>query len=164
MSVGSVLIGLQASRKDGTGVTSEEFLAPLDIRSGEVEATRADGGEWSSGMVYFAVVRHSDFDHVDKSADAGAQTEAFFTAIGNAFQATARFLDQRPPGVTTAMRGTGLSLRLFVDVRMDQDQMELELPPELLAACGRHTLGVYVISNDIPAHEVWEATQGITNG
>ena len=27
---------------------------------------------------------------------------------------------------------------------MDQDQMELEFPPELLAACGRHGLGVYV--------------------
>jgi hypothetical protein len=40
-----------------------------------------------------------------------------------------------------------LSLRLFVDVGMDQDQMELELPPELLAACSRHGLGVYVISN-----------------
>lgn len=164
MSVGSVLIGLQASREDGSGVTSDEFLAPLDIRSGEVEATTADGGEWSSGMVHFAVIRHSDFDHVDKSADAGAQTEAFFTAIGKAFRAAARFLDQRPPDVTNAMRGAGLSLRLFVEVRMDQDQMELEFPPELSAACGRHDLSVYVISNDIPAHEVWAANRGITNG
>ena len=37
MSVGSVLIGLQASRKDGRGVTSGEFLAPLNIKRGEVE-------------------------------------------------------------------------------------------------------------------------------
>ena len=71
MSVGSVLIGLQASRNDGRGVTSEEFLAPLNIESGEVEATRADGGAWASGMVYFAVVRFSAFVHVDTTADAG---------------------------------------------------------------------------------------------
>jgi len=32
--------------------------------------------------------------------------------------------------------------------------MELELPPGLLMACGRHSLGVYIISNDISAHEV----------
>jgi hypothetical protein len=43
-----------------------------------------------------------------------------------AFQAAARFLDERPPSITTGMRAAGLSVRLFVDVRMDQDQMELE--------------------------------------
>ena len=32
--------------------------------------------------------------------------------------------------------------------------MELEFPPELLAACGRHRFGIYVISNDIPAAEI----------
>ncbi len=157
MSVGSVLIGLQASRKDGRGVTSEEFLAPLEIHQGEVQATQADAGAWASGMVYFAVVRYSDFGHVDKSGDAGAQSEAFFAAIGEAFQLTARFLNQRGPEVIASMRATGLSLQLFIEVRMDKDQMELELPPELMAACGRHEIKAYVISNDIPAHEEWEA-------
>jgi hypothetical protein len=159
MSVGSVLIGLQASRSDGRGVTTAEFIAPLAIRPGEVEATRAEGGAWASGMVYFAVVRYSDFDHVDKTADAGAQSEAFFAGVVEAFRAAGRFLDRRSPAVLAAMRAAGLALRMFVEVRMDQDQMELEFPPELLAACGRHGLGVYVISNDIPAHEVWAARQ-----
>ena len=159
MSVGSVLLGLQASRGDSQGVATDEFLAPLAIRPGEVEATRADGGAWASGMVYFAVVRYSDFAHVDKSADAGAQSIAFEAGIAEAFQKAGRFLDRRPPAVTEAMRASGLSLRLFVEVRMDQDQMELEFPPDLLAACGRHAVGVYVISNDIPAHEVWSARQ-----
>jgi hypothetical protein len=154
MSVGSVLIGLQASRGDGRGVTAAEFIAPLAIRPGEVEATRADGAAWASGMVYLAVVRYSDFDHVDKTADAGAQSEAFIAGVGEAFRSAGRFLDLRPPRVTASLRTAGLSVRLLVEVRMDQDQMELEFPPELLAACGRHGLGVYVLSNDIPAHEV----------
>jgi hypothetical protein len=153
MSVGSVLIGLQASRKDGQGVTSAEFLTPLKIQPGEVEATRADGGAWASGMVYFAVVRYSAFAHVDTSADAGARSEAFFAGVVEAFRGAGRFLDRRPPQVTAGMRAAGLSVRLFIDVRMDQDQMELEFPPELLGACGRHGLGVYLISNDIPAAE-----------
>src|SRR5205823_958935 len=104
MSVGSVLIGLQASRHDGRGVTADEFLAPLDIRPGEVEAARADGGAWASGMVYFAVVRYSGFAHVDKSADPGAQSEAFYTGVVEAFRAAARFLDHRSPTVTASMR------------------------------------------------------------
>jgi hypothetical protein len=147
MSVGSVLIGLQASGRE-RGVTATEFLDPLAIQPGEAEATSADAGPWASGMVYLAVVRYSAFAHVDKSADAGAQSEAFHAGVVEAFRAAGRFLDGRAPGVTAAMRAAGLSLRLFVEVRMDQDQMELELPPEFLAACGRHGLGVYVISND----------------
>lgn len=153
MAVGSVLIGLQASRKDGRGVTSEEFLTPLNIQPGEVDTTRADGGAWASGMVYFAVVRHSDFAHVDTSSDAGARSAAFFAAVIEAFRSAARFLDRRCPEITAEMQVAGLSLRLFIEVRMNQDQMELELPAELFVACGRHALGAYVISNDIPAYE-----------
>src|ERR1700722_5092622 len=124
MSVGSVLIGLEASRRDGRSVTTDDFLAPLHIRPGEVEATRADGGAWASGMVYLAVIRYSGFALVDTAADAGAQSEAFHAAVVEAFRAAGRFLDRRPPEVTAALRAGGLSLRLFVDVRMDQDQME----------------------------------------
>ena len=68
MSVGSVLIGLQASGR-ADGETSDEFLAPLNIQPGE--ATRADGGPWAAGMVYFAVVRYGDLSRVDTSADPG---------------------------------------------------------------------------------------------
>ena len=39
-------------------------------------------------------------------------------------------------------------------VARDQDQMELEFPPEFLVACGKHALKMFIISNDIPAHEV----------
>jgi hypothetical protein len=147
MSVGSVLIGLQASGCE-LGVSTSKFLDQLAIQPGEVESTRADGGAWASGMVYFAVVRYSDFAHVDASSDGGAQSIAFEAGIAKAFQTAARFLDRRPPAITAAMRAEGLSLRLFVELRMDQDQMELEFPPALLAACGRHSLGIYVISND----------------
>jgi hypothetical protein len=154
MSVGSVLIGLQASRAGGRGIATDEFLTPLNIQPGEVEAARADGGEWASGMVYLSVVRLSAFADIDDSIDAGAPTEAFFAGLVEAFRAAGRFLDRRPPEVLAALRAVGLSLRLFVDVRMDDDQMDLELPPEFLAACGRHALTVYIISNDIPAAEI----------
>lgn len=155
--LGSVLIALQASRRDGRGVTSAEFLQPLNIGPGEIEGVQADGGPWAAGLVYFAIIRYTAFVHIDTSADAGAQSEAFFAAVIDSFRVAARFLDQRPPSITAGMAAAGLSLRLFVDVRMDQDQMELEFPPEILAACGRHGLGVYVITNDIPAAEVLEA-------
>ena len=49
MSVGSVLIALQASRIDGRGVTTAEFLTPLTNLSNEVDNSQADGGPWTSG-------------------------------------------------------------------------------------------------------------------
>jgi hypothetical protein len=159
MSVGSVLIGLQASRNDGLGVTAQQFLVPLSIQPDEVEAAWARGGAWESGMVELAIVRFSDFDHVDTTDDAGAQSEAFYAGIIEAFREAGRFLDGRSPQVTATMRLAGLALRLFVDVRMDQDQMEVEFPPEFLAACGRHNLSIYLISNDISAAEVLAARE-----
>jgi len=157
MSVGAIQITLQSWREDGRGVSAEEFLAPLNLQPGEVEATQTDGGAWASGLVYLATVNFSEFTHVDASADAGAPREAFGAAIQEAFRAAARFLDQRPPEVTARLRAAGLSLKLFVEIRMNQDQMDLEFPPVLLAACGRHDLGIFLISNDIPAAEVLAA-------
>ncbi len=147
MSVGSVLIGLQASC-GSSGVTSEEFLVPLEIDPGEVESARADGGAWASGMVCFAVVRYSDYSNIDTSADAGAQSIAFENGIADGFRKAASFLSERQPQVTAQMRSAGLQLRLFVEIRMDQDQMELSFPPEFVAACAQHALTVYIISND----------------
>jgi len=147
--VGSILIGLQASFVDGRDVTASEFLAPLAIDTqDEVEATLADGGKWSSGMVYFPTARLSAFAHEAEPH------EAFAAEVRRSLLTAAAFLERRSTEVTTGLQSKGLSLRLFVDVRMNQDQMELELPPELTAACGRHGLGVFVISNDIPAAEV----------
>jgi hypothetical protein len=130
---------------------------PFKIEPGEVETTLADGGAWTSGVIRLAVVRFSAFDHVDLSIDAGAKCEAFSAGVVEAFRTAGGFLDRRPPEITAAMRAAGLSLRMLVDVRMDVDQMELELPPEFLAACGKHLVGVYIISNDIPASEILAA-------
>jgi len=133
-----------------------EFLEPLKIRPVKSRVVHADAGTWANGLVYFAIIRYSAFAHVDTSVDAGAPSEALFAGVVEAFRVAARFLDQRPPSITAAMRAQGLSLQVFLDVRMVQDQMQLEAP-EILAACGRHGLGVYAISNDIPAAEVLEA-------
>jgi hypothetical protein len=130
-------------------VTTGEFLEPLDIQPREVEATAADRGDWSSGMVYITVVRYSSFANVDTTVDAGARSDAFERAITDGFRTAGRFLDRRQPEITAGMRAVGLSLRLFVEVRMDLDQMELEFPAEFLAQCGRHGLSLYVISNDL---------------
>jgi len=70
-----------------------------------------------------------------------------------------RFLGSKATRGYGGIAGRRLSLRLFVESAWTRTD-ELEFPPELLTACGRHSLGVYVISNDIPAAEVLAARQG----
>lgn len=42
----------------------------------------------------------------------------------------------------------GLSINVFVDLWIDQDQLDLSFPPEFLFACGKAGLGIEIISND----------------
>lgn len=147
MSVDSVMIALQASG-GADGVTEEAFLAPLKIDAGDVLFCRADGRPWTSGLICFAVIRYSDYSVVDTSSDGGAQSVAFEAKVAESFRFVATFLDQRSIEVTKRMRQSGLSLSIFVEVRMDQDQMELMFPAEFVAACSRHELGLHIISND----------------
>lgn len=148
MTVSQVLIGLQASRADGRGITRDEFIVPWMIERGEVEFASATGAPWRSGMLTLAVIRYEDFERVDDATDAGAASSAFLADLMAKFREAARFLERRTPEMTAALRASGMSLRIFVEVRMNEDQMDIEFPPEFLAACGRHSLGVYLITND----------------
>lgn len=60
----------------------------------------------------------------------------------------ARFLDRRTPQKIQRLTSQGMSLRVLIEIRIDQDQMELSLPPALLSACGRHAIEILIISND----------------
>jgi hypothetical protein len=72
-------------------------------------------------------------------------------------QRAAAFLDVREPAIFDGMRRLGMKVRIFIDVRMDQDQMELPLEAIFVAACGRHRLPIFVITNDISAEEASSA-------
>jgi len=97
----------------------------------------------ANGLVYFAIIRYSAFAHVDTSVDAGAPSEAFFAGVVEAFRVAAPV----PRPETAKHHRRHACSQVFLDVSMVQDQMQLEAP-EILAACGRHGLGVYAISNN----------------
>ena len=79
--------------------------------------------------------------------------EAMHARIGEVLQVAARFLDRRPTETFEAFRRARLKVTLFIEPRINQDQMDLTLPPELVAACARQGLGIFIISNDISAAE-----------
>src|SRR5687767_8955690 len=118
MAVGSVLIALQASAGGRRGTRPEDFIQPLEITPDDgVSGARAV--EWGASVVEFPAVRRRDFHQADEPS------EAMFRRVDEVFLLAARFLDARPSEVFAAFRAAGLKVRLFVDVWMDQDQMEL---------------------------------------
>jgi hypothetical protein len=146
MAVGSVLVALQASAAAGRGTRPEDFVLPLQILDGDGVAS-ARAVEGGSSIVEFSAVRLRDFQHDDEPS------AAMFRYLDQAFELAAGFLNRRAPELFAAFRASGLQVRLFVDVWMDQDQMELTFPPHLIAACARQGIGIFLISNDIPAAE-----------
>jgi hypothetical protein len=152
MAVGSFLIAIQASYADGRPVTRAEFINPLHITAADpVEHTDADGGQWQSGLVYFPLSRLSEFKGKDEPH------EKLFAKLEEVQKRIATFLDGRDPAIFEQMRRSGMKICIFIDVRMNQDQMELPLEASFIAACGRHGLPIFVISNDISAAEALAA-------
>lgn len=152
MAVLSFLIAIQASYSDGRAVTRAEFIDPLDIgESDPIEHTEAEREWGTSGLVYFPLSCISEFKGQHEPA------EMLFAKLREVQNRAAAFLDARDAAVFERMRDLGMKVRIFIDVRMDQDQMDLPLEAPFVAACGKHRLPIYVTSNDISAAEVLAA-------
>lgn len=150
MAVGSISIILQASRggRDCRPIPSSAFVSAMMIGKDDcVSEVYASDNLWSSSYVQFAIIRLRDFEQQD------APFEAMTARMHEVLLAIASFLDRRPVELFTGFRDAGLSVRLLIDLWMNQDQMELDLPPELMAACARHHLSLRILSNNISAEE-----------
>jgi hypothetical protein len=93
-------------------------------------------------------VAQQDFAHVDTTADAGAQSEAFAGAVHDGLVRAAKWLAQQQPDVFARLRADGRATDLFVGGWIEQDQFDLDFPPDILQACGALGLTVSICTND----------------
>lgn len=142
MSVKHAQFNLVASHGNGPPVLSSEFLVPLAaVVGGVVSDVRADGGKWSSGKIVFGQVALADF------AGAFEPPEHFAAAMAARLDAIAGWMEPRVEAMQSLARA-GLQLQFIVELWMDQDQMDLHLPPRLMAALGKAGIVAYVLSNE----------------
>jgi hypothetical protein len=143
MSVQKVSISLQAYHTDGGNVTQEEFITPLAIiGTDKIVRILSDRGKWLSGLVVFLNTNISEFS-LSPEPD-----EPFANHITSTLEYVAQWLGERPPEAIQILKRNGLELALFIDLWIDQDQMEFSLPPSLLLACGRLGIKIELITND----------------
>ena len=152
MGVYRVLTCLNCSRPGGKNIAAEDFLSSLSFAAeGAIASKYSSLGTWRTSGVEFFPVLLSDF------AAEEVPTEAFFNSVQAHLRGIAAFLDRQSSSIFEEFREQGLKPYLYLEVRMTQDQMELNLPPEFLSACARLGLGLELISNDISAAEAEDA-------
>lgn len=133
---------LSFSLRAWRGSVPDDWIARLAIAPGD--PVTVEGG----AQVRLLAVAMDDFAHVDTTADAGAQTEAFAQAVRDGLLGAAGWLAGQPAGVFEELRARGCVTDVFVGGWIDGDQFDLDLPPEFLRACGALGLTVSVCTND----------------
>ena len=141
MAVSFVRCVLVASRPGGL-VTSAE-LAPVtagtDATALPVEVVADRPGR--SATIVFG-------DDLSSDAFTGdARHDAFDDAVVQRLRAVGAWVMPRAPAVR-ALASAGVAVELLIELWLDQDQLDLHLPVELLAALGAAGVGVYVLSNE----------------
>lgn len=142
MAVQTVSVFLRAVFPDGRGVGDADFLDPLDVRADStVLEIQCGRGPWQSALLTFSRRVLGDF------ASEEDPSESLSGAVQGDLQHLALWLQPRSAAVGL-LKQRGLQVDVVVDLWIDQDQMDLILPPDFLSACARAGLSVVIVSND----------------
>ena len=139
---------LGCTRTGGANIAAEDFVALLSFAAEDkIEGTSSDLGIYRGSFVEFPMVLLSDY------ADAEEPTEVYAAVVQDYLLTVAAFLDRQEVTTFEQFRASGLCVYIYLEVRMDQNQMQIKLPVPFLAACARLGIGIEMISNDISAAE-----------
>ena len=142
MSLQAATVSLRGFYRDGRNVSPGVFLVPLDLSpSDSIVETTCDRGPWQSALVVFSRRRIGDF------RSASEPHEAFAAALASDLLNLETWLEAHGRQVA-AVKASGVEMDVFLDLWIEQDQLEICLPPPLLLACGQLDLKIEMITND----------------
>lgn len=85
---------------------------------------------------------------ISELAETEEPNEAFAAELEGRLMNIAHWLEKQPVDVFSSLRENGFFTNLLFTGWIDCDQLDLDLPPALLLACGRLGLKISVITND----------------
>ena len=136
---------LRAWDTQGRKISPAEFLDRLLFAPGDPVAV--EDGPGATRIRLLSIARE-DFDEISITTDAGARSEAFAAAVREGLIRAAGWLARQSPLVFEELRAAGRIADVFVSGWIDQDQFDLDLPPEFLRACGALGLTISICTND----------------
>src|SRR5437660_1359642 len=122
-------ISLRAWHPDGNTISGEELVAALAADT-SAYAVIGSGQKWETARIVAS--GHSLEAYKDKDEP----HEAFFKSVRESLVAFSKWLSSLSPDSLDMLRSKGMKLDLFMDFRIDQDQLELEVPCELISEMG----------------------------
>jgi hypothetical protein len=136
----SIEMSLRTWYPDGRPVNVDDFATILD--PGTKYRVVGGGGAWETARI---VVYK---DRLESFKDSNEPHEAFSQSFRYSQTALSHWLSGLMPTVLDGYRSKGMKLDLFLDVWIDQNQVELEISNELIAEMGRLSLPMKIVSND----------------
>jgi hypothetical protein len=143
MGLETVEVSLRVWTGTADTVPDDSFLNRLSYDIGkDVEGVDSSDSPWKTARVILASVEMKDLQ------DAEEPTEAFSQMLNEKLIRSATWLQQQDPVVLQSLRESGHKTDIYIGGWLDDDQLDLNLPAEFIAACARHQLPITLINND----------------
>jgi hypothetical protein len=136
---------LRVWNRRGYPIRPADFLNQLTIAPGDPAIVEDGPGNLRIRLLEVTI---EDFAHIDVQTDAGARSEAFTVGVRDGLLRAAEWLARQPTNVFADLRAAGWVTDLFIGGWVNQDQFDLDLPPEFLRSCGVLGLTVSICTND----------------
>lgn len=133
---------LVASRPDGGPILPSDFAAGLGTDCSMLQSF-GNGGRWQSAGFSVYELTREPFLHLEEPS------EAFFESQRLALIQFASWLENVDAVALRDFRNKGNRVRVIVEMVIEDDQMELELPGEVLAQLGRLNIPLLVSTDSI---------------
>jgi hypothetical protein len=139
VAVETISFTLRTWHREGKRVPAAAFLDKLVIAPGDPARREKGPGDPRVELLSLAA---------EDLAEAEEPSEAFAAALLQGLQRAARWLAKQPPDLFRGLREAGFVTDVFIGAWINSDQMDLDLPPEFLRACGKLGLTISLITND----------------
>ncbi|HEY1016797.1 MAG TPA: hypothetical protein VGE07_29060 [Herpetosiphonaceae bacterium] len=144
MGVLSIQVTARAWRRGGQNLAKSEIKSIFTLAppGGFAPTVRYPKKPWQAATIILL----ADEIHAHEAAE--EPTEQFAAAIQAQLERAALWLAAQSAERIRAARDQGVDVDVFAGMWIDDDQLDLTLPPSLLLECGRLGLPITICSND----------------
>jgi hypothetical protein len=139
VGVNQVELWLAAYHPDGRGVPGDRLATSFGREVAPYQVSGEGDVGTNARLDVFQLV-------LEDYQDAPEPSEVFFAAVASAFEDFARWLSQVPADAFAGLRREGIVVDAWIYLWIDQDQMELVLPPAFLTELARLQLPLQLMS------------------
>jgi hypothetical protein len=139
--INQIRASLRAWRPNGGSISPDELvrLFATDVSKFEVVGS---GKPWQASRIVFLDLSSGSFKTLEEPS------EGFYDALLQSLLVAAAWLANVSAETMKSLRQSGLMIDVFFDISLDDNQIQLKIPPELSLQLGRLELPVEILSND----------------